>query len=464
MMRNAAAPACSSLDFQHDQRVRPLNNPSRRTFLKRAATAVLAAGSGVIGSSCASFRSRRRELRINRIVVQEARGRRLTPVAPNAYAAYRGYDVREPILRIQTAQGLEGIAHNTAKPERLKALLGLDPFALFEWEGDIIRGVAESHRQLFENLGGADVALFDLLGRALHRPVADLLGKRVRKEVTVYDSCLYMEDLLKPSERTGLVYLNGPEPSDPVELVARKAVWVLNRPEGVRVLKIKTGRAKWMSSFEEALQRDIAVFKAVRKAVGKDIVLAVDGNDGYRQRPLAAAEFAEAVADLDVYLMEEMFPEDKLTETFEVKRRLHAAGMKTKLADGESLVGGIREQHRSQRFKTAGHDEPLFDIDQADMNANGYLRLRKDALDCVRRGMTLAPHNFGSKFGFYAMVHLGLVTPNWEFCEADDTQIPALVPSGFQIRNGVARVTGEPGLGLTLREDALEKPATVLES
>jgi hypothetical protein len=31
-------------------------------------------------------------------------------VAPNAYAAYRGYDVREPVLRIQTAQGIEVFA------------------------------------------------------------------------------------------------------------------------------------------------------------------------------------------------------------------------------------------------------------------------------------------------------------------------------------------------------------------
>jgi len=97
------------------------------------------------------------------------------------------------------------------------------------------------------------------------------------------------------------------------------------------------------------------------------------------------------------------------------------------------------------------------------MNAAGYLRLRETARDCATRGMTMAPHNFGSKFGFYAMVHLGLVTPNWEFCESDDTQIPALKPAGFSIRKGMARLTGEPGLGLKLNEDKLEKPSLQLE-
>jgi L-alanine-DL-glutamate epimerase-like enolase superfamily enzyme len=115
-----------------------------------------------------------------------------------------------------------------------------------------------------------------------------------------------------------------------------------------------------------------------------------------------------------------------------------------------------------ERFK-GGTREPLFDIDQGDMNQAGYLRLRDAARDGADRGMTMAPHNFGSKLGFYAMVHLGLVTPNWEFCESDDTEIPALNASGFTIRKGVARLTGEPGVGWSLREEHLEKPSLVLE-
>lgn len=434
---------------------------NRRSFLWRAG----AAGLVLVGRAPAlSAPARHRpELRISRILVQEAKGRRLTPVAPNAYAAYRGYNVSEPVLRIQTAQGLEGICHRHGTPEQLKQLLGLDPFALFEWEGDVVRGPAEAHRQLLADLAGADVALFDLLGRALRRPVADLLGKRVRNEVTVYDSSLYMEDLLKPAEREGLAYLKGAAPADDAELVARKAEWVLRQPQGVRVLKIKIGRAKWMASFEEALARDIAVFKAVRRAVEKSVTLFVDGNDGYKPRPLAAAEFAESTGPLGLYAMEEMFPDALLPESHQLKGRLRAAGLKTKLADGEDNLGGIRTKSRVERFVGPGGEEPLFDIDQGDMNAAGYLRLRETARDGATRGMTMAPHNFGSKFGFYAMVHLGLVTPNWEFCESDDTQIPALAPAGFTLRKGTARLTGDPGLGLKLNEDKLEKPSLQIE-
>lgn len=433
----------------------------RRHFLFRSlpVSVGLLAGPPILRAA-----GKRPELRITRIVVQTARGRRLTPVAPNAYAPYRGYDAAEPVLRIQTSQGIEGFCHRRGTPEQLKRLLGLDAFALFDWDGDVVRGPAETHRQLLADLTGADIALFDLLGRALRRPVADLLGSRVRRGVEVYDSSLYMEDLLKPTDREGLAYLKGAAPSDPAELVARKAEWVLSQPWGVRTLKIKIGRAKWMKSFDEALERDIAVYNAIRRAVGRDVTLFVDGNDGYAARPLAAAHFARAVDR--PYALEEMFPDALLGETHEVKRLLRAAGLKTKLADGEDNLGGIREKSRVERF-TAGNDkrdEPLFDIDQGDMNQAGYLRLRETGRDCARRGMTLAPHNFGSKMGFYAMVHLGLVTKNWEFCESDDTQIPALDAPGFSIRKGKAKLTGEPGIGWRLREEHLEKPSLVLES
>jgi len=397
--------------------------------------------------------------------VQEARGRRLTPVAPNAYAPYRGYEVREPVLRIQTAQGLEGFCHRRGTSEQLKQLVGLDPFALFEWDGDIIRGPAEAHRALLADLTGADIALLDLLGRALRKPVADLLGERVRRQTAVYDSSLYMEDLLKPEELKDLAYVKGSLPSNPVELVARKAEWVLAQPWAVRTLKIKIGRAKWMSSFDEALQRDIEVFQAVRRAVGKSVTLFVDGNNGYKARPMGALDFAKAVRAQDLYAMEEMFPDESLLgDTHELKRLLRADGLKTKLADGEDNLGGIRPKSRVERYvpPQPKREEPLFDIDQGDMNQAGYLRLRETARDGARRGMTMAPHNFGSKLGFYAMVHLGVVTPNWEFCESDDTQIPALEVPGVSVRRGQARLTGEPGVGWRLREEHLEAPTLAL--
>ena len=75
----------------------------RRQFLFQAATGSVGLAGSLSLQRRAVAAASKRELRITRILIQEARGRRLTPVAPNAYAPYRGYDVREPILRIQTS-------------------------------------------------------------------------------------------------------------------------------------------------------------------------------------------------------------------------------------------------------------------------------------------------------------------------------------------------------------------------
>ena len=52
----------------------------------------------------------------------------------------------------------------------------------------------------------------------------------------------------------------------PEEWVAQKAEWVLQR--GYRVMKIKIGRGKWIPSWQEALEPDIAVVHAVGEVVG----------------------------------------------------------------------------------------------------------------------------------------------------------------------------------------------------
>jgi D-galactarolactone cycloisomerase len=443
----------------------------RRHFLRMASTAGLALGAwsaaavSAGGTSTGGTLRRSPELRITRVLVQPARGARLTPVAPNAFAPYGGYDVTERVLRIQTAQGVEGIGCYFGPPEALRPLIGLDPFELFDWSGDTVRGVEERHAPLVAALTGADVALFDLLGKAIGRPVADLLGRRVRDAVTVYHSSLYMEDLLTPRQREGLAYLDGPPPEDPAGMVARKAAWLLAQPGGIRILKVKVGRAKWMGSFEVALERDIAVVKAVRRAVGNGFILLIDGNNGYRPRPSAAADFALATAEQDVYWIEEMFDEEMAAEARELKRRLRRAGLAARLADGETHQDGIPAPLLAERFADAGGaEEPLFDIDQPDMNTTGYVRMMAVARACARHEVKLAPHNFGSKLGFYSQVHLGLVTSNWEFSETDDSAFPALRAEGFRLARGQAELTGAAGLGVELDEARLERPALVLHA
>jgi L-alanine-DL-glutamate epimerase-like enolase superfamily enzyme len=209
-----------------------------------------------------------------------------------------------------------------------------------------------------------------------------------------------------------------------------------------------------MRSPEEADARDIAVTHAVRAAVGPSVQLLVDGNKDYGTRPPAVIAYAAAVRAANVYFLEEMIPDADIEGLRNLRLALRAAGNPTKLASGESSVGGMPEALYMQRVGA----EPLIDIEQADMNRNGLLFIQGKAAKQKSLGMTVAPHNFGSKLGFYAQVHLGLTVPNWETSEIDDVVFPALQGDGFVVRQGVAKLTGMPGLGVRLDEARLDAP------
>lgn len=450
---------------------------TRRQMLKRSSLLGLAVGSGLATASiptaaamgAPAIHRSRKQLRIRRIVLQNAPGRRRTPVAPNAYAAYRGYEVHEPLIRIQTDQGLEGVTRVLNPKEReplLRQLIGRDPFELFQWKDDRYAGPAEEHGEFVRSLRGIDMALFDLMGKATDRPVADLLGPRVRDAVDVYDSSLYMEDLLTAEQREGLVYLRGARaPSNPAEMLAKKAEWLVNdhyRDWEVRIFKIKTGRAKWMSSYQEALRRDIEVFQRVREAVGSEYTLFVDVNNGYDPEPRAAVAFVEGTRGHDLFGIEEMFQEGRLDQYREVKEQVRRLGLGVRMIDGEAA--GIPFELLREPLRRGG-SESVFDINNPSFShRHGFVGVHEIAAESRRNGVLVAPHCFASKIGFYASAHMGHTQPNWAFCETDDSAFPGVLSPGVEVAKGKARLTGTPGLGIVLDERHLDAPLMVIDS
>jgi len=438
----------------------------RRTFLTGglAVGATLAAGTS--SAPAARRTAARRDVEIDGIYLHRIQGRRATPVAPNAYARYRGYTHTRSLLRITTTQGLTGIAEITLDEnevrQRLGGLLGTDPTDLFRWSGDRISGPGENHASLVENLGGADAALLDLLGKAHGQPVADLLGPRQRNAVKVYDGSVYMEDLLSERQRERLVFLDGKKVSNPIEVPVYKAEWVLRQPWGVNTLKLKMGRQEWMDSWQAAVERDIAVTNAIHEAIGDKATIFVDGNNGYSERPDTVMDYVDGTARANLHAMEEMIgPTLEMRDAYlRIKNHIHERGLDVKLTDGE--VHGIPREMIRQRAPYG--DEPLFNIDNADMNIRGFFWLMNHARFCRQHGLRIAPHNFGSEIGVYKQVHLGLVVPNFEFAEGDDARYSQYLATGIRIEDGIARLTDDcVGLGVSHDPSQLPKPVLAMK-
>ncbi len=171
------------------------------------------------------------------------------------------------IVRVHTDDGIEGLGEATVlkewggdygryfgeSPELTvaliqsvlgPALMGEDPFA-----------IEQAHRAMDLAIKGypyaktaLDEALYDIKGKALGVPVYELLGGLYRREIPLAHSLGWMDY----EEATA-------------EAVAAVA-------EGIRTIKIKVGRSA---------DYDVRIVRDVRAAVGGDVDIVVDANQGW---------------------------------------------------------------------------------------------------------------------------------------------------------------------------------------
>jgi L-alanine-DL-glutamate epimerase-like enolase superfamily enzyme len=158
--------------------------------------------------------------------------------------------------------------------ERLFSTLNPRPGGLGGWDGlpsPLPRG---QRPQAMAAIGGIDIALWDIKGKAAGMPVYKLLGG-ARQSVFTYS--------------TGGYYVEGA----PLEAVADEMAGYVEN--GYRAVKIKTGAL----SLEDELIR----IRATRDAIGPDTLLMLDMNAPYGVED--CIKFAHAVAPYNILWLEE---------------------------------------------------------------------------------------------------------------------------------------------------------------
>jgi L-alanine-DL-glutamate epimerase-like enolase superfamily enzyme len=335
---------------------------------------------------------------------------------------------QEATLVIVTADdGTQGFASGDALPDVdvLRPLVvGLDPLRT-----DVVRELVETVDFHGSRAWILEVAVWDLVGRALGTPVWQLLGGRNERLVAYASS----GELVAPEER------------------ARRAVALRDR--GIRAVKIRFHHADW--------RRDVEVVEAVRDAVGSDLELMVDANQGWRmagdREPrwdvATAAQCAKALERLGVYWLEEPLP----TTDLEGYARLRAR-TDVRLAAGEM----VRGQHEARDLVLRG----CLDVIQPDaVLAGGLGGCRRLAALADLCGRMLSPHTWSNGYGLVVNLHLALGVstcpyvevpfdpPAWS-AERRDWLLPA--PVEIAADGTIAPPPG-PGLGVTPDLDALER-------
>lgn len=344
------------------------------------------------------------------------------------------------LVLVHTDAGLTGIGEADTAPTIARAVLeapvsgdkcqglaaqlvGEDPFDVERiWQKCFYRSYKYGRMGVALNvMSGLDMALWDLIGKATERPLYQLLGGAVRKEVPAYASVLFPAD---------------PEDREDVRVKARTAL------DG-GFTGIKYG---WGGFGYDAL-RDYALVEAAREALGSDISLMIDV--GMRWDRQTAIDRIFFLHSLDPYWFEEPCYADE----YATYAAIAAAAPWTR------IVGGEQEYNRwgFRRLMEEGGVKGI----QPDLARNGGItETRKVAAIAQERGVPVYLHGWSTNILVAANLHFIASTPNcwWlEYCMAGSPLRWQLTHEQFPVENGVVQVPEGPGLGVTLNWETIER-------
>ena len=212
------------------------------------------------------------------------------------------------------------------------------------------------------------------------------------------------------------------------ELAATAAEAIELREEGgFTGLKLRLGR--------DRLADDLATIAAVRKAVGNDMNLMVDFNQGL---DLAEAlQRCHAIDNLGLTWIEEPIVYDNLDGYAQL-----AAELETPIQIGENFYGP-RELHKALQRKACDFVMPDF------MRIGGVTGWLRSAAICGAAGVPMSTHLYPE-----VAAHVMRVTETAHWLEWQDWADPILQRS-YEIKGGELHIPNVPGIGLEWNEDAV---------
>jgi len=269
-----------------------------------------------------------------------------------------------------------------------------------------------------------DFALHDLAGAILDVPVWRMLGAAGDPAVPVYGAATYMDDITPAYGDGGVEVVVGHARDD----YAR----------GYRGFKIKIGRGgRWMEP-EAGLRRDIEVTRAIREAFGACQIM-VDANNRYTCDGFL--RYFQAVADCDLYTIEEPFHENR-DDLRRLRDAIEKHSPRTTVTEGESKA--------DVELLLALGREGLVDILNLDIEGYGFTRWRALAPRAAEAGLRFSPHAFDlglkTHYGAQFLAGVGRATPLEGVI--DDTE--GVDDGAYKLDEGLLHVPERSGFGMDL--------------
>ncbi len=271
-----------------------------------------------------------------------------------------------------------------------------------------------------------DMALHDLAGIVLNKPVYALLGRETPFTTKYYSGMIYFDDL-EPAHAPG-----------GIDRLLEECRY--DYEYGYRQFKLKIGRGhRWMP-YKEGLARDIEVTRKLA-ATFPDCDILVDGNNGFTVNEFI--EYLKGIDGVPLFWIEEPFHET-VDDYRKLRDWMAKANVKSLIADGEADPDpALLEELMQQK---------LMEVHITDIEGLGFTNWRKLMPQLVRHKVQASPHAWGSLLKSYYTAHLagGLgntVTIEGVTSTSDDVNL-----TGYKIKDGKLIPPATPGFGLELKQ------------
>jgi len=343
------------------------------------------------------------------------------------------------VVLVHTDEGITGIGEVDSAPEAVKAvinapgshaisnslrhlLIGENPLDVERLWHKMYRGLIYVGRRgiALHAISGIDIALWDIKGKALGKPVCELIGTPQHTKIRAYASMLMPDTPELTRERVGAL-----------------------RDKGFTAIKLGWG------PLGADAGRDIELAAAAVEAGGDGVTILIDAGLGYGADAKKAIGVARGLEELGVFWLEEPFEPDEYEAYAELA---DAVDIRVAAGEQDTTLWGFRE------LIERGH----VDLVQPDVTRCGgiteYLRIAEFARS---RGVETVPHAWKSGIIKAASLHLNAVQPDalfQEYCVAETPINTLLTRERLPIDSeGFLEVPTGPGLGIELDRDVLER-------
>jgi L-alanine-DL-glutamate epimerase-like enolase superfamily enzyme len=286
---------------------------------------------------------------------------------------------------------------------------------------------------LANSIAGLDIAAWDLRARALKLPISALIGGRYREKVKVY----------------GSFGVGFGRRMNPTQAAAKARKFVDKGYQAVKVrIQIRENRQN------PDPDPTFEFVRAVRNAIGKDVELLVDINNGYT---------VQRAIETGLRLNEEFgvrYYEEPASDQYHEDSAKIAAAL-PKMA----IIAGEKEYTRWQLRSLIVHGDVDY-LNPDVVKAGGITEMKKIAAMAQAFQKPMICHNTRPVWSTAATLHLmasiSNAGPFMEYPDEDEfTDLLALVQRSFRYEAGYLTVPTNSGLGIEVDEAALRRNSEV---